>query len=494
MVAEPGPPFTTLDGQTYTTVGGEVVFENEEGHIIDLPSIKGTLNTAVDDQTQNLLFFIESLDPTKVRFASMTHSIRTVAAQLLEKNVDPELIPEVLARGVDLYQELCGAKVASEVFDEYVAERTLSPVKLPLSRLTDYLGLTLRTQQIETILTDLGCQVTITGSELIATPPSFRPDLTIPADIIEEIARIYGYHNLPSQLMATPIPVTKPENVNFALETQIKHFLSDIGWQEVYTYSLVSQSLAEQSGLAITEHLKLQNPLTDDRVYLRRSLIPSLSEVLDHNSQPTQVSVFEIANCYTPQEGNLPLEQLELTLVSNRPYRVVKGAIEVLLSKFHLTSIIVQPDDRPEAGFSQSGQLVIAGNNPTADQEKIILGKIGTLASGRVAVVIPLSRLLATAKTHPTYQPLPKTAAVIEDLTFTLPEQTLAGNVITTIRQTSQLITSVELHDVYQRNFTFTITYLNPRQNLTKEAVEPIRKQITERITQKFGGQLVGSV
>jgi phenylalanyl-tRNA synthetase beta chain len=117
--AEKNEKFTTLDGLDFVTVGGEVVFKNAKNEIIDLPSIKGTANTSIDDNTTNVLLLLESIIAPKVRFASMTHAIRTTAAQLMEKNVDPNLAELVLLRGIELYQQLCKAQIGSQIFDDF---------------------------------------------------------------------------------------------------------------------------------------------------------------------------------------------------------------------------------------------------------------------------------------------------------------------------------------------------------------------------------------
>jgi len=487
--ATAGKSFVTLDDQTYTTVGGEIVFENQTGEIIDLPSIKGTLNTAVDNNTQNILFFIESLDPQKVRFASMTHAIRTVAAQLLEKNVDPELIPEVLSRGVQLYQELCHAQVASAVYDDYLLPRTISPITIPLEKISAYLGLELPIGQMQTILSDLGCQVEVSREALTVTPPSFRPDLSIAADVIEEIARVYGYHNLPSKLMDTTIPLTKPSDLNIKLENQIKHYLSARGWQEVYTYSLVSEALAQESGLEITEHHQLLNPLTDDRVYLRRSLVPSLSEVIHQNPQQPQLSVFELAHTYQPQSEELPTQELQLVMVSNLPFRQVKGELESLLRLFYISELQVITSPTAAKGWHQQGELKVKVRNTETK-----LGVIGTTSAGHTAMVIPIKELLSVAQTHPTYKSIPKTSPIIEDLTFTLQPKTQVGDLIAAVKKLSPLISQVTVSSIYQQNITFTINYWDTRQALTNTDVEPIRKKIASALQVEFAAQLVGEV
>ncbi len=487
--AQKGKKFTTLDGVEYETVGGEIVFENAKGEIIDLPAIKGTANTSINSETKNVLLWIESLDAKKVRFGSMSHAIRTMAAQLNEKNVDPELGEDVMLRGVELYRDLCHAHLASSLYDEYPGQKKPESISVKLETIEQYLGLKISPDQIQSILEKLECRAVVENKTVLVTPPSFRPDIEIPADVVEEIARIYGYHNLPSVIMPTPIPVIRPENVNFTIENKIKHFLADIGWQEVYTYSMVSQAIAQQSNHELESHLKIQNPLTDDRVYLRQSLLPSLLEVLDQNPLRPALSVFEIANIYVPEAGSLPHEELQLALVSGQPYRQVKGAVEALLKQFFISLKYIRTLEAPYLSFTQSAVLVVEHQGSEFE-----LAAIGVLTSGKVGVVMPMKNVIDVAKSHPRYQPAPKTASVIEDLTFTLPERTQIGDVIQAMSDASPMVAQVELHDVYQQNYTLTLTYHDTSQNLTKEAVEPIRKQVIDRVNNDFSGQLVGNV
>ena len=142
--AEKGKKFVTLDKEEHTTVGGEIVFENEAGEIIDLPAIKGTLNTGIDNNTKTVLFWIESLDAKKVRYASMSHAIRTIAAQLNEKNVDPNLALEVMSYGVELMEKFCGAKIASDLYDYFPARKAKIKVTIPYEQIEKYLGIELK--------------------------------------------------------------------------------------------------------------------------------------------------------------------------------------------------------------------------------------------------------------------------------------------------------------------------------------------------------------
>ncbi|MBD3250712.1 MAG: hypothetical protein GF381_04055 [Candidatus Pacebacteria bacterium] len=521
--AEPGKEFTTLDKEKHETVGGEIVFENPQGEIIDLPAVKGTLNTGVTEQTKNVLLWIENLEAQHVRHASMSHAIRTVAAQLNEKGVDPYLGLEVILKGVELYQNLAEAEIGSQLYDQFPNKPQIKPVVVELATIDNYLGLRLDRQEIVQILEQLGCRVELiqsrnstriednqeesreqtkqTGPSLKVQPPTFRPDLKIPADIVEEIARIYGYHQLPSKLMATAIPTKKPKNVDFEIENRVKHYLANIGWQEVYTYSMVSQELALQSGFELNKHLAIANPLTEDRVYLRRSLLPSLEEAIQANPNVQQLSVFELANVYHPRENQIPEHEMRIALVSNKDYRQVRGDLEGLLGQFYLDQIEVTPQGeiriKPEKiklekkgrEFQDKLQNELQGG-----QSQKTIGHIKALSNKRIGISLSYQTLLETARKYPYYKPQPKTSPIIEDLTFTLPQNQPVGPVITQLKLADQLVSAVELTDIYQQNYTFQVKYWDKEENLTTEDVKPIRQKLVKQIEDQFRAELVGGI
>lgn len=273
--AEPGKKFTIIDGTEFTTIGGEIVFENDQGEIIDLPAIKGTRNSSMSDQTKNVLFWMENLEPAKVRFASMTHAIRTVAAQLSEKNVDPHLAEAVLEKGLSLFSELADGQIASERYDDFPGKQALQSVEVPLITIQRYLGIDIPESRITDILTSLECAVQATDNAVISVqPPTFRPDLVIPADIVEEVARIYGYHNLPSTLMTGEIPTQRTDD-NFKLEYQVKQLWAALGAYEVFTYSLISQNQLQ------LQQLLLQ--LLHCRVYYRKFYLRSIKQGFNYS-------------------------------------------------------------------------------------------------------------------------------------------------------------------------------------------------------------------
>ncbi len=490
--ASKGKKFTTLDNEVHETVGGEVVFENEKGEIIDLPGVKGTANSGITSSTKNVLFWIESVDPKAIRFASMTHAIRTVAAQLNEKGVDPELILPTFSKGIELFTSLAGAKQHNDTFtDIYPQKKKLPAVELPLARIDQYLGVNVDPNTTIKILESLGCQITLKGKRIKVEPPSWRPDIAIPEDIVEEIARIYGYHNLPSVLMAGNIPLNRPVGTNFGLEHETKILLANLGGNEVYTYSLIDEKKAaiessfllsklekQVTDLAKT-HLKLKNPLTEDMVYLRRTIWTSHIWII--NKQSPQF-VFELANTYVPSTSSsstLPVEELHLTLSSVRDARHLKGALDAVLASMHLPPVTYSVDSR------------FITNLNTSDA---VIGQMLTMPDSAVSVIDLNWKTLATlARKYPMVKPIPKVSPIIEDMTFSFEQPMLVQDVIATVKATDKLISHVEFKDMFKSNLTFTV-YYQPEEEMNTSQIAPYRKKIAEALSDKYKASIVGKL
>jgi phenylalanyl-tRNA synthetase beta chain len=496
--AKKGESLITLDNKKHVMIGGEVVFDDGTGRIVDLPGIMGTQNTVVTEKTENVLLWIESVDAKKIRFASMSHAIRSQAAVLNEKNVDPVLGLTAIGRGVELYTQITGAKVDSQLVDIFPDKKVIKSIKLNHDQLTTYVGVEIAPSKVVRILTSLGCKVeTLKKGERFyeVTPPSFRSnDITIYQDLIEEVARIYGYHNLPSMVMDTVIPDTPPKE-DFNFEYQIKTWLSNWGLSEVYTYSMVSGKLAKQSSYPLDNHLKLKNPLSDDWVYMRRSLIPSLVQVIDEN-QKDKLRIFEMQNVYIPAGigSSLPEEELQLVVVSNVSYGDVKGVLDLMIKKLYLENLVVEPakiEDEPLVEEA-SGRIVVKGTK---------LGVIGKVKGKQAyALKLYMDKLQKMSNSHPKYIPAVITPPIVEDLTFTLKAKTYVGQVMEEISLVSKLIVEVKLKDKYKlktkegENYTFTVTYRDPRRPLTDKELAPIRKKIVTALNNSFSASLVGKL
>lgn len=466
-MAKPGQEFTTLEGKTHIATGKEVVFVNQANIIIDLPGIIGTSNTVVTPTTKNVLFWIESIAPEHIRTASMTHAIRTTAAQLNERDLDPRTADAVLQRAVELYTQITKAEVASEVHDQWPNPATAPTIEFALNQIPRYLGLELDHGTVRTILTQLECSIEEANDQTWnITPPSFRTDLQISADIVEEIARIYGYHRLPSTLTSSAIPTDRPTDVNFTLEHNTKQLLADLGYQENYTYSMISEALAVATPEGVGEHLRLSNPLTQDAVYLRRHIVPSQWESMRTQLQQSQLrGTFELANVYEPRRGQLPHEHLVLGVI-DRDIRSLRRTLDVLTKRLHLDAVTVKMHEE-NANNSLVGQHFYRSYGIITQGDRV-LGTIGYLTDTWVGLELTWSEVLAARHAWPSVTQVASTAAVHLDWTITVPEKSPIGPVIEQLEQSSPLVQSVTLTQQYENNWTFHVVLQDAERQLTQ--------------------------
>lgn len=475
-----GEKVITLDHKEHTLSGGDIVADNGEGEIIDLLGIMGTANSVVNDNTKRILFFFDNNDPWRIRKTSMGLAIRTDAAALNEKGVDPELAMQALQRGVLLYKEVANAKVMSDIIDIYPGKVKTTTIRLTNEQISTTIGVDVPLKQSVRILKSLGFGVETEKSTLMVKVPSWRElDVTIAEDVIEEVARLYGYHNIPSLLPPFETAAFYHQATNqFYWENKAKQSLKYWGFTEVYTYSMVSETLLEGP---LEEAITLSNPLDSEHVHMRRTLTPSLLQVLDENKAQTNIKIFEISNTYHKnKKQKLPQEVRKLAFITKGhqgDFFHAKGLVEQLAKEFGITNLSWED---PKIGGL--GASVYIG--------KEYAGEIEVLTNAIVCVELNFEVLLSHATLKKTYTPLAKYPAITEDISFVLPSTVKTGQVIEEIKQQSNLITDVSVMDVYEDSRTFHIVYQHKEKNLTTEEVADVRKKIIASVEKNLKGKV----
>lgn len=503
--AKKGEKLTSLDNKTYTLSGGDIIIDNSKGEIIDLPGIIGTANSVVTAKTKRVLFFIDNCDPVQIRKTSMTQGIRTFAATINEKAVSGELGKIALLRGIELYHKLAKGVPVSQIYDLYPKPLKNKKVTVEIDYVQKILGINIQPGKIIAILNSLGIISKLNPqnkNEISCQIPFWRAnDLKLPQDIVEEVARIYGYHNLPSVLMTGALPERSTSLAKqFQLEEKIKQYLSDWGYTETYTYSMQAREDILKSGLKSGKHLKIINPLSADWEYLRTSLIPSLLKIVKFNlNQNKNLNFFELSNIYLAKRKVLPEEKPILTIVriGENQFSYLKGLLEELFFQVGLKKF----------SFEQNGTLAPyyqVKNTLTIKSENNILGYLGlidrktlynwSLTTPVTACEIDFTQFVKAATLTKTYTVIPVYPAIIEDLSFNLTSKTSLGQLLATIQTVSDLIVKIDVLDQYQSNITFRITYQDPLKPLTKTEIAPLRKNIIKAIENAYSAKLIGKV
>lgn len=461
----------TLDGKEFKLNGGDIVIQGANGNLIDLCGIMGGENSAIDEQTKNVLLFVQNYDQHRIRKTSMQLGQRTEAAVLFEKGIDSEGVKPAIISAIDLVERLSGGKAENEILDIYPKPYKTKIITVTKEEIDILIGIKISEKEMVNYLTNLGFEVKWNKNKLVVKVPSYRADdINIKEDIAEEIARIYGYHNLPSVLMAGSLPAPRV-NEEFIIEKKVKETLVSLGATEVYNLSLTEKG-----------DIKLKNPLGPDTAYLRNNLKDSLIKNIEDNPQEIgNIHLFELSNIYIPCKSELPNEKLILAgIIKNGEYRSNKGIVEKLLDMLQIeyTTKIEEGN-----GYLPNQRLEVISDKKT-------IGEYGNLENGLYYYEFSIDSLLAAKKVTRKYKAVNKYPPQVEDITLTLPEKTYVGDVIETVYGISNLVYSVELTDIYNANYTFNIEYQSEDHTLTDKEVEEIRNKILSSLKSKFGIQI----
>ena len=487
-----GEMITTLDGKTYTLSGGDIVADNGKDEIIDLISIMGTANSIVTKNTRRILFFIDNVEPVHIRKTSMEHGIRTEAAILNEKGINPETATDALTRGIELFQTLANGEIVSEIFDFYPNTPQETIITLSEQKINSLVGIAIPLEKSIAILSSLGFTVDKQGEMLIVTVPARKSgnDMLIPEDLIEEIARVYGYDNIPDTLPATQIPTYfHLEKNEFYWEDRVKDALKYWGFTEVYTYPMVSEVMFEGP---LEEAVTIQNPLSDDMVFMRRTVVPSLLRVAKDNQDHEAIKIFELANSYETNGKELPKQNLKLAgLVKkqNASFLEVKGIIEQLLADVEIKNVIFkQLTDRYGATILISSPFAREGQDES--KKTYELGTIEIFDNTIITFELNFGLILKHATLKKIYTPVSKYPPVVEDLAIIAPAEVQTGELMEEIKKQNTLICEVSLLDKYQETRTFHIVYQSCDKNLSDKEVGEIREKILETLKKKYNARL----
>jgi len=471
-----GEKITTLDGKEYTLPGNDIVADDGNGTIIDLLGIMGTANSVVVDTTKRIVLFLDNNNHNLLRKTSMNLGIRTEAAVLNEKGVNPDIMLPTLVTGIELLKKHANAKVISPIIDIYPNRIKSKTIKVTKDKIDSVIGIEIPQKTVVDILESLGFGVTVKENEFTVEIFTSRVnDIDIPEDIIEEVARVYGYHKIPNSLPALTEQANYHQDKNeFYWIQKVKEAFKFWGFTEVYTYSLVTEELFDGP---IENALKLKNPLTEDKTYLRNSLVPSVIDVANQN-KANNLQLFEIANVYLKKNKGLPDEVLHLAVVVRKEkasFLDGKGIVESVAKILGITTISFE---KKKDGI-EGADIMLSGKN------------IGSIeADEDITVEINVQELLKHANSKKIYKEPAKFPPLIEDVRVEIPAHYPFAKIEKALKESSELVHSISLLDVYKNKKTFRIVYLSRTRSLTTGDIQPIRKGIEDILTTQFKATL----
>jgi len=476
--ARKGEQIETLDNKIYALKGGEIVAINDNNEIVDLLGIMGLANSVVTNETKKILFFIDNNDHKHMRKASMELGIRTEAATLNEKGIDTDIAMDALLFGISLFKNNADAKNISSILDIYPNKQITRIIPVSIRRINTLVGVNIDIRKSQKALEALGFKTNLKTDVIEVLVPSFRVnDIEIEEDVIEEIARIYGYHNLPSIIPPISDTITPYLPVNeFYWEKRVKQAMKYFGFTECYTYSFVSENMFEGP---LNQAVEIVNPLTSDFIYMRNTIIPSLLEVVSNNKQFQELRIFEIANIYKKNENDLPFEKVMFAGVLKKEkanFYEVKGLIEQVLYDLGIDKLTFKPSDKGGIGAS----IFI---------ENDYLGEIEILDTTLIDFELDFSIILKFATNRKKFKHFAKYPPIVEDLTIVVDSDISTEKLIDEIQTQSKLITEVGLKDTYENSRTFHIVFQDFDKNLTKEDAAIIRNKIISSLKATFNAK-----
>ena len=477
-----GEEITTLDDQKSELKGGDIIIEDGAGRIVDLCGIMGGSIPEVDIHTKNILLIVPTYHPNKVRRASLYLQKRTLAAQIYEKQPDPELCLPVLMKTIKLFEERACARVSSTVYDSNPNPYKAKEITLNLDWENTFIGIDIPILTVISILNNLGFGIKEKNQkEIICTVPSWRQfDVDIREDLVEEIARVYGYSKLPPKL---PCVNLLPENKNQTLETEskLKNVLSCQGFNEIYNSSLISSDLIKKAELKASNHMKLTNSLSKDYEYLRTSLVPSILQNIKNNQGKSEepFNLFELSNIYQATGEKLPKEISKLVIAGTSDFRNIKGYLELLLLNLNIKPCKFEQSVNFSAFFVNGNTAKITSHG----QELGFIGKIKPsvlhnlgITSDPTIVELDIESVTSSVLENTVYKPISDFPEVVEQMTVS--SKLGVGDIIEKIQSASKLINKIAYTDSFQNNHSFKVTFSSPEKNLTQPVVNEIKKTI----------------
>lgn len=516
--AKENEEITTLDGVERVLKNGELVIADDE-KAIAIGGVIGGQNTQIDSDTKNIFVEVAYFTPENIRRESRDLGIFTDSAYRNERGMDIENLATVMNRAVSLLAEVAEGEVLSEVIDKYVEKPKRAEISLNLEKLNKFIGKTLTYEEVGKILTHLDIELKPLGDgTMLLIPPSYRADLTRPADIYEEVIRMYGFDNIEAKMPVMSIE-SGEENTNFKISRIVREILKELGLNEVINYSFIPKFTKELFNFG-EEVIEIKNPLSEDMAVMRPTLLYSLiTNVRDNiNRNQTDLKLFEISKTFKKLgegQNGLAIEDLKIALIlsgreeknlwnqskSDYSFYDLKGYLEFLLerlnvTKYSLTRLTNNKNFHPGA----SAEIKIGED---------VIGVLGELHPNLVSYFgikrekvffaeLNLTSLLKYIKIKVNYETISKYPEVLRDLAITLDKSVLVGEMVKEIKKKVNLIEKIDIFDVYsgdkidkdKKSVAMSIVLRDKNRTLTDEDIDKAMTAILELIKDKYNGEI----
>ncbi len=502
-LAEPGEKFLALDGRTYS-LGAKDLMIADQKRAVAIAGVMGGEDTGVTNATRHLLLESAYFLPASVRRTARTLNLPSDASYRFERGVDPGTILRASERASELIREFAGGRPTPEILTGGALPKPPASVALDYERCRELLGVEIESKEVDRILSGFGLTKSKTGAWEI---PSHRRDLLRDVDLMEEVVRVSGIDRIPSEDRSRFTPRSEADRA-YDFEARIRARLAARGISEARTSALIPRDAITGAGAAV----ELRNPLSEDHVALRPSLVRGLLELLvrNENMGATSVRLFELGRIFRPPRGE---EERTLGLVfsgeaKGRPhwraaanrqldFFDLKGAIEILGIPALGFRRAEQPEYALAAEILTDDRVIgLAGQLSAAHAEKVGSG------SPILVAEISLESLLQNEKSRRQFSEMEKYPSVTRDIAMLVPENFTHAEILKEIERAQEpLLEAVGLFDLFsgkqaenlgagRKSLAYTLTYRARNRTLTTEEVSAAHAKIRARLQRELGAEL----
>lgn len=491
--AGPKEKIVTLDGAEHELESDMLVIADTE-KAVAVAGVMGAANSEVKPITTTIILESAFFDPVTIYKTSKALKTRSESSIRFEHGVDWPTVEFALDRAANMIADLAKGKVLKGKIDVKQKERKAKVVELNPNRVNQLLGINLSLTEMGTILKRLGFKVAGKKVEI----PLFRAaDIEREADLIEEIARIYGYNNIPTTMPNTAFP-GKELNQLEAFRDKIKQRMAGYGFNEAQSFSLHGPKDFERCSLDIDKSVKITNPMNIEESQMRVMILPGLLKAICHNlnRQIDNLFFFELGRVFTLKEGQqLPEERNVLSVVATgSPFLnfIDKGQVDYFYLK-GVAEKLLQSLGLRETKFVESNHHLLQPGKGAEIGDLGIMGELHPevlrnydIDKPVIFLEIDLDRLFEQANKTPRYKPLPKFPSVSRDVAMYVPKGLEHQFIVASIKKVGgDLVEDVFLFDKYKDSLAYRIVFRNPELTLTDEEVNAKYQEIMQYLEAK---------
>jgi phenylalanyl-tRNA synthetase beta chain len=515
--AKDGEVIETLDATKRTLTTDHLVITNGEVPVA-LAGVMGGANSEVEADTKTVLLESAYFAGAVVRKTSKDHGLRSEASARFEKGVDPNRVRAAAERAADLIAKYAGGEILSGSVEVDTLAVEPAVISITLEKINSVIGTQLTKEEVEAIFTRLQFETVSDNDTLTVTIPTRRGDITIEEDLIEEVARLYGYDNLP---MTLPVGASTPGHLTDFQQKRrvVRRYLEGVGLYQAVTYSLTSVEKAAQFALDKREPIRLAMPMSEERSMLRLSIVPQLLEVLKYNTarQNDSIAVYETGAVFLANRTDtLPEEQEHAAaaitgLWQHHPWQgekkpvdfyVLKGIVEGLFHKLGLSEKVAYRQATFESMHpGRTAEILLNGNKIGIIGQ--IHPKIQKDLDLKETYVFELSlNAVLQEPTEPLhYESIPRYPSISRDIALVVDKEKAAGELEGIIIEAGgTLLKEVSVFDLYEgermeqgkKSLAFSLKYFDPERTLTDEDVTKAHEKVLSELKEKAGAVLRG--